>query len=1506
VSTFVYDAASNLIAEVNALGYRSTLTYDALNRLIATTDPLNHTNTTAYDAAGNVIQTIDALGYVNTFTYDALNRQASAQNPDGGINTTVYDAAGNVIASVDALGDRTTFSYDALNRQTQSTSALNGIATTVYDAVGNVTAVVDAVGNRTTMVYDVLNRMIQETDPLNHSATFAYDAASRRVSETDRDGRVINFSYDALNEETGETWIVSGSTVNTLTFTYDAAGNMLTAANNAGTYTMAYDALNRISSEQEPFGAVLTMTYDAVGNRTQVQDSFGGITTSVYDAAGRMTTLEFGGSGQTQLRLDFTYTARDQIATETRYSDLAGSHEIGYTTFMYDANMNLTSLQHQNGSGTCLASFLYNYDLAGRLKSEIDNGGAPVTYSYDGTAQLLGDGSNNYSYDLNGNRTNTGYHTNAANELSSDGSWNFTYDNEGNIIQAVSIATGTTWNFTYDNQNYLTGSTEKTSTGTLMEQSTYVYDALGNRIEKDVYIQTPATSTVQRFAYDGSAIWADMNGSNGLVTRYLRGDQVDELFARISSGGTAAWYLTDHLGTVRAITDNSGVVQDKLTYDSFGNVLSETSPSFGDRWKYAGRELDGETNLQYSAGGYFDSLRGRWITQNPLGLGTNTPNLYEYGANSPTNLNESGDLRGLGTVGTPGTTMAATGLAGAGTGTTGLVGAGAAAGAAGLAFTGASTSSLGTPSGSQPGGMMSSAMGGGLSSLMAAGGPPDLMAGGTQHKLGLPAMPGMGGMAGGQTWMDLLRKLLPKLPELDRNSIDPRYTLPAKPGATSVDPGFKVPGPAGVSSEGGVAIANLPTQQPSAQNQLAGIAGVVAALLASPGGLLGAFLASRAPAAGAGPAPSTNTPGPSDPYFDLGPGQYANCDPRFTVPGNADNSNDKCQILPNSPQGPSLPSPEQVAGGLLPILGLMPGGGQGTSEFFWNGGSGMTWGDLAKMIGSAILAPGGPGASDMMWRPGQNDPGMATVLPGYQELPPAEPTIPGGLGGTGPGFVGPPGSGSGSGGGQGGGGSSGQAPGAGGWGTLPGVWNDGQQPTMWDIGPGTPGGPGGIGLLPYNPAGGVGLGQLGIASNGGLPTGMLGSLAGKQVSAMLPSWAGKLMNNLPNLAAKLADAAKGPNLAPSDWITLPRIISVKPVSNSPDMASVVGAAGMPQGTLNTEVGRDRDMLGVSRMQATGDASKQLEKMLDNAKGPLHMGQGPFYGPNGNSNMLEALGHAGKQMKIMMEYALTAPSLMCGPIGFAANMTLAMMHLAAGEPWHALLDLGGAVGSGLFCFAGGTPILTPDGDKSIEDFKPGDWLLSAPEHDPSAPPEPRQVEDVFQATAALLNLHVGGRVIRTSVLHPFYVLNQGWRCADELRPGDQLRSHDGNWTPAEAVTAAGEVTTVYNLRISEYHTYFVGRRDWAFSVWAHNACAGMGNIGSHGRVPASTVLGAAEKWLGKGYREIAAGVYRSANGLRQFRMTIRDLLPTHGSIGPHVHFEALSPGGRVIENLHIPV
>src|SRR5439155_21136472 len=119
-----------------------------------------------------------------------------------------------------------------------------------------------------------------------------------------------------------------------------------------------------------------------------------------------------------------------------------------------------------------------------------------------------------------------------------------------------------------------------------------------------------------------------------------------------------------------------------------------------------------------------------------------------------------------------------------------------------------------------------------------------------------------------------------------------------------------------------------------------------------------------------------------------------------------------------------------------------------------------------------------------------------------------------------------------------------------------------------------------------------------------------------------------------------------------------------------------------------------------------------------------------------------------------------------------------------------------------CFPAGTLLLTPTGDKSIEQFRPGDLILSAPEDNPEAPPEAKRVEKVFTNVSALVELHVGGRVIRTTSQHPFFVLGRGWTAAGQLMPGDRLRSHNERLVVLDRIVCLAEETPVYNLRIAD--------------------------------------------------------------------------------------------------------
>jgi intein/homing endonuclease len=119
--------------------------------------------------------------------------------------------------------------------------------------------------------------------------------------------------------------------------------------------------------------------------------------------------------------------------------------------------------------------------------------------------------------------------------------------------------------------------------------------------------------------------------------------------------------------------------------------------------------------------------------------------------------------------------------------------------------------------------------------------------------------------------------------------------------------------------------------------------------------------------------------------------------------------------------------------------------------------------------------------------------------------------------------------------------------------------------------------------------------------------------------------------------------------------------------------------------------------------------------------------------------------------------------------------------------------------------------------------PGDWVLAQDESDPDAVPTLRQVEEVFENQAQVMVLGLGGREIETTPEHPFWVRDKGWTAAGEIETGEELRSHDGQWIPLDSRYITDNLVTVYNMRVAENHTYFVGSPLWGFSVWAHNSC-----------------------------------------------------------------------------------
>ncbi|VTS04894.1 polymorphic toxin-type HINT domain-containing protein [Tuwongella immobilis] len=125
------------------------------------------------------------------------------------------------------------------------------------------------------------------------------------------------------------------------------------------------------------------------------------------------------------------------------------------------------------------------------------------------------------------------------------------------------------------------------------------------------------------------------------------------------------------------------------------------------------------------------------------------------------------------------------------------------------------------------------------------------------------------------------------------------------------------------------------------------------------------------------------------------------------------------------------------------------------------------------------------------------------------------------------------------------------------------------------------------------------------------------------------------------------------------------------------------------------------------------------------------------------------------------------------------------------------------------FVAGTPLLIPGGSKAIEQFVPGDAILSRDETDINGPINVQIVEAVFERSAIIFELRVAGQLIETTAEHPFWVVGRGWTPVWELSIGDALTTITGESVSVEGVHETDRRDTVYNLRVAEFHTDVVG-------------------------------------------------------------------------------------------------
>ncbi len=82
---------------------------------------------------------------------------------------------------------------------------------------------------------------------------------------------------------------------------------------------------------------------------------------------------------------------------------------------------------------------------------------------------------------------------------------------------------------------------------------------------------------IEGFVYNDDSILLVLNGDE-VSQRYFYGPGTDWVLAEETAGEGVEYALTNHLNSVEFILDSAGEVINRIIYDSFGGITSETNP----------------------------------------------------------------------------------------------------------------------------------------------------------------------------------------------------------------------------------------------------------------------------------------------------------------------------------------------------------------------------------------------------------------------------------------------------------------------------------------------------------------------------------------------------------------------------------------------------------------------------------------------------------------------------------------------------------------------------------------------------------------------------------------------------------------------------------------------------------------------------------------------------------------------------------------------------------------
>ncbi|MDL1973176.1 MAG: sugar-binding protein, partial [Deltaproteobacteria bacterium] len=631
-------------------------------------------DTDANDIPDLITETVTVNGNTTTLSHDVFQSRKTVTSPEGRTLTLLYDPDTLLTTSVTIPGPYdTTYGYDARGRLT-STSANTRATTFAYNAQGFLESITDPENQTTIYTYDAVGRMTAINRSDNTTVGFEYDQNGNMTLLTNPSDIDHGFGYNLVNLKSVYRTPLSGS----YSYIYDKDRRLIRTNFPSGSQINNVYDTTRLVQIQTPEGNIDlsylcgtkpgsitngtdTITYGYDGKLVTSETLTGTLNQSlVYSYNHDFNVQDFGYAGNTHA---YTYD-NDGLLTGAGAFSIARNSTNGLPEAVTGGALNLTRTFNGYGevddqafsiSSATLTSWNLTRDNAGRITARtetVEGVTSDYGYTYDAMGRLLTvtkDGAvvEEYEYDPVGTRI---YENNVLRGISER---DYVYSDEDCLLTAGGVS------YEYNADGFLTTKTEGADVtiydyssrgellgvtlpdGTLVD---YLHDPLGRRIAKKVN-----GSVTEKYLWQGlTRLLAVFDGTDNLIMRFEYADARMPV-AMTKDGST--YYLTyDQVGSLRIVADTAANVLKRIEYDSFGNIIQDTNPSFAIPFGFAGGLHDRDTGLVRFGYRDYDPDTGRWTAKDPIGFAGGDTDLYGYCLNDPVNLMDPWGLSAIGDI----------------------------------------------------------------------------------------------------------------------------------------------------------------------------------------------------------------------------------------------------------------------------------------------------------------------------------------------------------------------------------------------------------------------------------------------------------------------------------------------------------------------------------------------------------------------------------------------------------------------------------------------------------------------------------------------------------------------------------------------------------------------------------------------------------------------------------------------------------------------------------------